>query len=443
MSLLGDKLQGVFKTLRGYGKLSESNVSEALREVRLALLAADVNYKVAKDFCERVKEQALGQEVQGSIRPGDLFVKIVHDELIQIFGEGECGLLPRRPLRIALCGLNGAGKTTTAGKLAAYFKKDKEKVLLVAGDLTRPAAIQQLEILGKQIGVEVMAPQPGVSLSEHLRAAQLKAEQERYAITLFDLAGRTDINTELLAELKVSHGLIEPDETLLVADAAMGQAAVEIAEAFQKAMPLTGLVLSKFDGDARGGAAFSLHAVSGAPIKFIGTGERLDQLEPFQPERLVKRLLGMGDLYGLAQKVTEEINLEDAARMQEKLRTQSFDLQDFLDQMKQLKKLGPLQNLLGMMPGVSSMQNFSLDENVLKRTEAIISSMTKQERRRPEVLNARRRQRIAAGSGTSVTEVNQLLQRFQGMKKMMGKLTRGGNQENKLKKLLGGGGFPF
>lgn len=443
MSLLGDKLQGVFKILRGYGKLSESNVSEALREVRLAMLAADVNYKVTKEFCDRVKEQALGEEVQSSIRPGDLFVKIVHDEMIRLLGEGDLELNGKRPLKIALCGLNGAGKTTTAGKLAVYLKAEKEKVLLVAGDLTRPAAVKQLQTLGAQAGVDVLAPEAGLTLQQHLKAALNRAIEGNYTVTVYDLAGRTDVNEELLGELKECAELIQPEEALLVADAAMGQAAVEIADAFKKAMSLTGLVLSKFDGDARGGAAFSLHAVSGAPIKFLGTGERTDQFEPFMPERLVKRLLGMGDLYGLAQKVTEEINLEDAARMEAKLKSNSFDLQDFMDQMKQLKKLGPLQNLLGMIPGASSMQNLSLDEKVLKQIEAIICSMTKQERRKPEVLNAKRRQRIAAGSGTSVTEVNQLLQRFQGMKKMMGKLTRGGNQENKLKKLLGSRNFQF
>jgi len=443
MSLLGDKLQGVFKILRGYGKLSESNVSEALREVRLAMLAADVNYKVTKEFCDRVKEKALGEEVQSSIRPGDLFVKIVHDEMIRLLGEGDLELNGKRPLKIALCGLNGAGKTTTAGKLAVYLKAEKEKVLLVAGDLTRPAAVKQLQTLGAQAGVDVLAPEAGLTLQQHLKAALNRAIEGNYTVTVYDLAGRTDVNEELLGELKECAELIQPEEALLVADAAMGQAAVEIADAFKKAMSLTGLVLSKFDGDARGGAAFSLHAVSGAPIKFLGTGERTDQFEPFMPERLVKRLLGMGDLYGLAQKVTEEINLEDAARMEAKLKSNSFDLQDFMDQMKQLKKLGPLQNLLGMIPGASSMQNLSLDEKVLKQIEAIICSMTKQERRKPEVLNAKRRQRIAAGSGTSVTEVNQLLQRFQGMKKMMGKLTRGGNQENKLKKLLGSRNFQF
>lgn len=441
MSLLGDKLQSVFKTLRGFGKLSESNVSEALREVRLALLAADVDYKVAKEFCDRVKDQALGEEVQGSIRPGDLFVKIVHDELIHVLGSQDLDLNNRRPLKIALCGLNGAGKTTTAGKLAVYLKKQGEKVLLVAADLTRPGAVKQLQTLAAQAGVDAVAPELGLTLLQHLSKAVDQAREGNYTVTIFDTAGRTDINEELLAELKEVAQLIQPDEAILVADAAMGQAAVGIAEAFKKAMPLSGLVLSKFDGDARGGAAFSLQSISGAPIKFLGTGERIDQLEAFEPERLVKRLLGMGDLFGLAQQVSEVMDLEDASRLQEKLTSQTFNLQDFQDQMRQLKKLGPLQNLLGMLPGVGNIKNFTPDENVLKRTEAIICSMTKQERRKPELLNAKRRQRIATGSGTSVTEVNQLLQRFQGMKKMMSKLTRGGNQENKLKKLLGNGSF--
>ncbi|MDD5261097.1 MAG: signal recognition particle protein [Methylacidiphilales bacterium] len=438
LNQLSEKFQSVFKTLRGYGKLTDSNISEALREVRLALLAADVNYQVAKQFCDRVKEKALGEEVRNSIRPGDLFVKIVHDELLAIFQGGDKGLASERPLRIALCGLNGAGKTTTAAKLALHLKKQKEKVLLVAGDLMRPAAVQQLQTLGRQNGIDVFAPEAGATLAGHLASAATEATKGTYNAVIYDLAGRTEINQELLEELKSAMGQIRPQEALLVADAALGQSAVEVAQAFQKQVPLTGIVLSKFDGDARGGAAFSLQSVTGMPLKFLGTGERVDQFEVFRAERLVQRLLGMGDLYGLAEKVTEQIDLEDASRMQEKLFKAEFDLQDFLDQMKQLKKLGPLQNLLGMVPGMGSIQHFSLDDNVFKRTEAIVCSMTRQERRRPDVLNAKRRQRIASGSGTSVTEVNELMQRFRTMKKMVGQLARGGNQENKLKRLLGG-----
>jgi signal recognition particle subunit SRP54 len=438
LNQLAEKFQGVFSKLRGYGKLTESNVADALRDVRMALLAADVNYKVTKDFCDRVKEKALGEEFSKSIRPGDMFVKVVHDELLAIFQQGDGELSDKRPLRLALCGLNGAGKTTTAGKLALMFKKQREKVLLVAADLSRPAAVQQLQTLGRQNEIEVFAPEQGTNLQKHLKTALEYAANGRFDVTIFDLAGRTEINEELLTELKEAVSLLAPDESLLVADAALGQSAVEVAKAFQAAVPLTGIVLSKFDGDAKGGAAFSLQSVTGVPIKFIGTGERVDQFEVFHPDRLIQRLLGMGDLYGLAEKVSGQIDLEDAAKMESKLRNAQFDLQDFMDQMKQLKKLGPLQNLLGMLPGMGSMQNFSLDDKVLKRTEAIISSMTFQERRRPEVLNAKRRQRIATGSGTSVTEVNELLHRFNAMKKMMGKLFKGGNQENKLKRLFGG-----
>jgi len=435
---LAEKFQGVFKTLRGYGKLNEANVADALRDVRLALLASDVNYKVARDFCDRVKVRALGEEFQKSIRPGDLFVKIVHDELLAIFQSGRLDLAGERPLRLALCGLNGAGKTTTACKLALHLKKQGEKVLLVAADLSRPAAVQQLQTLGGQQGIDVFAPVAGVTLAGHVQAAEQQAQQGGFRVVIYDLAGRTELNGELLAELQSATERIRPQEMLLVADAALGQSAVEVAEAFHKTCPLTGIVLSKFDGDAKGGAALSLQAVTGVPVKFLGTGERVEQLEVFHPDRLIRRLLGMGDLYGLAEKVGEQLDLEDAVRMQEKLKSARFDLQDFLDQMRQMKKLGPLQNLLGMIPGMGSIQHFSLDENALKRTEAVICSMTKQERRNPDVLNARRRQRIALGSGTSVTEVNELLRRFRTMKKMVGQLARGGNQENKLKRLLGG-----
>ncbi|MDR1190738.1 MAG: signal recognition particle protein [Verrucomicrobiales bacterium] len=454
LSQLAEKFQGVFSKLRGYGKLTESNVADALREVRMALLAADVNYKVTKDFCERVKAQAVGEQVSNAIRPGDMFVKIVHDELLAIFQAGDGALSAKRPLRVALCGLNGAGKTTTAGKLALMLKKQREKVLLVAADLSRPAAVQQLQTLGRQNEIEVFAPSAADAakakpstpaagvLQEHLAKALNYAADGKFDVTIFDLAGRTEINAALLAELKSATALLAADESLLVADAALGQSAVEVAKAFHGAVPLTGMVLAKFDGDAKGGAAFSLQSVTGVPIKFIGTGERVDQFEVFHADRLIQRLLGMGDLYGLAEKVAGQIDLEDAEQMERKLRTAEFNLQDFLGQMRQLKKLGPVKNLLGMLPGMGNMQNFSLDDKALKRTEAIICSMTFQERRRPDLLNARRRQRIATGSGTSVTEVNDLLHRFRNMKKMMGKLFKGGNQENKLKRMLGGLGSP-
>lgn len=438
MSALADKLQSVFKTIRGYGKLTESNIGDALREVRMALLAADVNYQVAKQFCDRVKEQALGVEVQQSIRPGELFIKIVHDELLALFSRGDGALAARRPLRMTLCGLNGAGKTTTAAKLALFLKERRERVVLVAADLSRPAAADQLAVLGAKIGVPVIRPQAGQNLAGYLADAEEQAKASSPSVLIFDLAGRTELNEELLDELGNAIQLIQPDESLLVADAALGQAAVAVAKAFQARAQLTGLVLSKFDGDARGGSAFSLQEVTGCPIKFLGTGEKLEDLEEFEADRLVKRLLGMGDLYGLAQKVQETIDLEDSAKLAEKLKKEAFDLQDFQDQMRMLRKMGPLQNLLGMIPGMGSISNSAVDENGLKRTEAILGSMTKQERRKPDLINARRRQRIASGSGTSVTEVNQLLHRFRTMKKMMGKMTRSGRPEEQLKKMLRG-----
>lgn len=437
-TLLSEKLQEVFKHVRGYGRLSEGNVAEAVREVRLALLAADVNYQVARDFCEKVKAGAMGEEVQGSIRPGDLFVKIVHDELIALFGQGDGGLKEERPLRILLCGLNGAGKTTTAGKLALRLKKQGERVLLVAADLTRPAAVDQLKTLGDRIGVGVVVPQPGATLLAHVRAARERAEREAARVVIFDTAGRLEADEALLKELSEATRLIEPQEALLVADAALGQQAVEVAKAFQTAVPLTGLVLTKLDGDARGGAALSLQSVTGCPIKFEGTGEKAEALEVFQPERFVGRMLGMGDLVGLVEKAQEAIDLEDAERLAEKMRRKDFNLEDFQSMMGQVKKMGPLQNLLGMIPGMPTLPDSALGEKSLKRTEAIICSMTPKERRRPEILNAKRRIRIASGSGTSVTEVNDLLKRFRTMQKMMSKFGRGGNPEASLKRMLSG-----
>jgi signal recognition particle subunit SRP54 len=441
-SLLSEKLQSVFKHVRGFGKLSESNISEALREVRMALLAADVNYQVAKQFCDKVKEKSLGEEVQISVRPGELFVKIVHDELLNLFSQGDNTISSARPLRIALCGLNGAGKTTTASKLALYLKKQGLNVLLIAADLTRPAAIQQLQTLGKQIDVPVIVPQEGDKILSHLKKARSEAENQKADVTIYDMAGRLEIDEELLRELNEAVKVIEPQECLLVADAATGQIAVQVAESFKKAAPLTGVILSKFDGDTKGGAALSFQQVIECPIKFVGTGEQPSAFEVFHPERLVSRMLGMGDILSLVEKAQFEFDEKDALKMQEKLKNQNFDLQDFLDQMKAIKKLGPLQNLLGMMPGMSNIPSSALDEKSLKRTEAIILSMTFQERHKPEIINARRRQRMASGSGTSVREVNELLNRFQNMKKMMKKLM-GGNLDSKMKRMFGGMKLPF
>ncbi|MEM1060393.1 MAG: signal recognition particle protein [Verrucomicrobiota bacterium] len=436
---LTEKLQAVFKKLRGYGKLSESNISDAVREVRRALLAADVNYQVAKDFCNEVKEKALGEEVLRAIKPGDQFVKIVNDELIRRFGEKDTAITLDRPLRLLLVGLNGAGKTTTAAKLALHFKKkQKEEVLLVAGDLARPAAIDQLEALGKQIDVPVLAFRGEKSVAKVAREAAAEAERLRARITIFDSAGRLDVDEALLAELAEVSQVWQPQETLLVADAATGQAAVSVAEAFAGRVDLTGLVLSKFDADVRGGAALSIQAVTDVPIKYLGTGEAANALETFAPERLVSRMLGMGDIVGLVEKAQEEFDLENAAQMEEKLKRGNLDLQDFLDQLKTVRKLGPMENLLGMIPGMPKVTDSAVDENSIKRLEAMVLSMTPAERRQPDILNARRRIRIANGSGTSVSDLNDLLRRFNEMKKMMGKLRRGGSPEKMLKKLMGG-----
>jgi signal recognition particle subunit SRP54 len=438
MNALADKFQEVFKKLRGYGKLTEDNVADAVREVRRALLSADVNYQVARDFCDKVKAKALGEEVSRSVRPGDLFVKIVHDELVAFFGRPERSLEPRRPLTVALCGLNGAGKTTSCAKLALWLREQGEEPVMIASDLSRPAAIDQLQTLGKQLDLKVLCPQEGDSLSDHLNRVSEAEDYQSSSVRLFDLAGRTELNRELMAELQAALKIIAPDETLLVADAALGQAAVEVAQQFSDNAELTGIILSKFDGDARGGAALSIQSVADCPVKFLGTGEKPEQFEAFEPERLVKRLLGMGDLMGIVEQVQGNVDMEDAARLQERMMSSAFNLQDFLDQMRQVKKLGPLQNLLGMMPGASNIPRSNLDDKSLMRMEAILSSMTRQERTAPGIINARRRQRIASGSGTSVREVNELLKRFREMKKMMGKLMKGGNTEAKLARMMSG-----
>jgi signal recognition particle subunit SRP54 len=437
LDLLKDKLQSVFKTLRGYGKLSEANVADAVREVRLALLAADVNYQVAKDFCEEVKTKAMGAEVLASIRPGEQFIKIVHDELLAIFGSETPGLTPNRPVRILLCGLNGAGKTTTAGKLAAYFRKQKQNVVLVAGDLARPAAIEQLQILGKQVGVTVLTFPGEKDPTKVATLAREEITRLRAEVAIFDAAGRLDVDESLLEELAAVGKIWEPQETLLVADAATGQSAVKVAQAFKSRVPVTGLFLSKFDADTRGGAALSFQRVTQVPIRFLGTGEGSDAIEVFQPERLVGRLLGMGDIVGLVEKAQVEFDAVSAEKMAEKMAKNSFDLQDFLDQIKMVKKLGPLQNLLGMIPGMPKIPDSVDGEKSLRRVEAMIRSMTHEERSRPSVLNARRRQRIARGSGTSVSELNELMHRFEEMKRMMQKLTRGGSPDKMLKNLMG------
>ncbi len=436
-NLLAEKLQSIFKNLRGFGKLSESNVADAVREVRLALLAADVNYQVARDFCEEVKKKSLGADVLQSIRPGEQFVKIVHDELLTCFTAPDKGMTANRPLRILLLGLNGAGKTTTAGKLAKWLIRQHQKVMLIAGDRARPAAIKQLEILAKQVGANVQTF-PGET--DPVKVAQLALEmieKEKPDVAIFDAAGRLDVDESLLEELANVNLVWQAHESLLVADAATGQAATRVAEAFKARVPITGLILSKFDADTRGGAALSFQRVTQVPIRFLGTGEGMDAIELFQPERLVGRLLGMGDVVGLVEKAQLEFDAASAEKLAAKIKKNSFDLQDFLEQIKMIKRLGPLQNLLGMIPGMPKMSDSVDGDKSLRRTEAMIFSMTPGERRNPGLLNARRRVRIAKGSGTTVTELNELLSQFEKMKKMMQQFARGGNPEQMLRGLTG------
>jgi signal recognition particle subunit SRP54 len=420
-SLLADKLQGVFRNLSGKGKISETNVTDALREVRMALLEADVHFQVAKDFIARVKEKALGEEVLRSVSPGQQIVKIFHDELTTLLGGNASPLNLDKPARILIVGLNGAGKTTSSAKLANWLKtKDGRAPALIACDLYRPAAIEQLATLARQIGVPVFTPPP--EEKDVLRSAKHAVEwlaTTPHNVEIYDTAGRQEIDEALIAEVRRLKEFLAPQEVLLVADAATGQQAVSVATHFHEALGLTGLILTKLDGDARGGAALSMREVTQRPIKFAGVGEKIDQFEPFHPDRLAGRILGMGDVVSLVEKAAAAIDEDEARRMEEKLRTATFDLNDFLEQFKMIKRLGPLENLLAMLPGMGNLKGLSVDENQMKRTEAIVLSMTREERTKPDILNARRRQRIARGSGSTVTDVNELLNRFGQMKKMM------------------------
>jgi signal recognition particle subunit SRP54 len=447
-SQLGDKLQDIFKDLRGHGTISETNINDALRQVRLALLEADVDFQVAKNFVARVKEKALGEEVLRSITPGQQIVKIFHEELTALLGGDAAPLNLGKPARILMVGLNGAGKTTSAAKLARLLKKQGHSPRLVAMDLQRPAAIEQLATLGKQVDVPVFAPAPNEKDILRAAAAAVSAVSGRgniegstgpavasdrgYNIDIFDTAGRQEIDQPLIEELKRLREFLQPQEILLVADAATGQQAVSVATHFNDALQITGIVLTKLDGDARGGAALSMREVTQRPIKFAGVGEKLDQFETFVPDRLAGRILGMGDIVGLVEKAAEAVDEEEAERLERKLRSAKFDFNDFLAQFKMMRKLGPLENILGMIPGMSNVPGLSVDDRQLRRIEAIVLSMTPQERTRPDILNARRRQRIARGSGRTVTEVNDLLQRFNQMRKLM---KSAGKMKRKLREL--------
>ena len=420
---LSEKLQSAFRNLRGLGKISESNIDESMREVRLALLDADVNFKVAKEFIARVKEKAMGEAVLASVSPGQQIIKFIHDELIQLLGSSNARLeVGGNPSCLLLCGLHGAGKTTTAGKLAKLLKKQGRSPLLVAADVYRPAAMDQLATLGQQVEVPVYVRKEEKDVLKIARGALEEARAQNLNTLIFDTAGRLQIDDELVQELVRLSDLVKPQEILLVLDAATGQEAVSVATHFDEALGITGSILTKLDGDARGGAALSMKSVTGRPIKFVGVGEKLDEFEAFHPERMAGRILGMGDVVSLVEKAAETIEEDEARRMEEKLRKGTFTLEDFLEQMKAMKKLGPLENVMGMLPGGDEMlknADLSKGEKEMRRMEGLICAMTLKERRSPDILNASRRKRIAAGSGVSVTEVNTMLNKFYEMQKMM------------------------
>ena len=436
---LSSKLQGAFKNLRGLGKISEDNISEALREVRMALLEADVNFKVAKEFLARVKEKSLGDEVLASVQPGQQIVKIIHDELVTLLGDTNAKLeTGGNPTCIMMVGLHGAGKTTSSGKLAKLIKKQGRQPLLVAADVYRPAAMDQLETLGQQVDVPVLALKGEKDVQKIARAAMEEARAQACNVLIFDTAGRLQIDEDLVQELIDLKGLIKPQEILLVLDAATGQEAVSVATHFDAALGITGSILTKLDGDARGGAALSLKSVTGRPIKFVGVGEKLDEFESFHPERMAGRILGMGDVVSLVEKAAEVIEEDEAARMEEKLRKGEFSLEDFLEQMRAMKKLGPLENIVGMLPGGdAALKDADLDKGQaeLRRMEALICAMTPKERRQPNILNASRRRRIATGTGVKVSELNSMLNKFFQMQQMMKKM---GKMQKMMAKMGGG-----
>lgn len=421
---LTENLSKALRNLRGLGKLTDENMAEALDEVRKALLSADVHFKVAREFTERVKSQCIGREVIKSITPGQQVIKIISDELEKLLGEGSTELSPVRPLKIMMVGLHGSGKTTTSAKIAGLLKKQGLVPALIACDIYRPAAIDQLEALGKQIGAKVYADRNSKDVPALAAALEKQALADGANAIIFDTAGRLQIDEELISEIVKLREVEKPQEVLLVADAALGQEAVNVAKAFNEAVQITGVVLTKLDGDARGGAALSIKTVSGAPIKFAGTGEKLENIEIFHADRMTQRILGMGDVVSLVERAQETIDAEEAEKMAEKLRKAEFDLEDFLSQMRQIKKLGSMGSIIKMIPGMSGISVGEREEKKMRQTEAIILSMTPAERRNPNILNARRRLRIASGSGTQVRDVNALLKQFDGMRKMM-KMMRG------------------
>lgn len=426
---LSDRLQDVVHKIKGYGKITEENISEMMREIRLSLLEADVNYKVVKEFTNNVKEKALGEEVNKSLNPGELFVKIVKDELTELLGGENTPLnISGNPATLMLVGLQGSGKTTTIGKLANYLRKNnKKKPLLVACDVYRPAAIDQLKQIGKELNIEVYSEGKGNPVEISKNGIKY-AKDNGYDYVLIDTAGRLQIDESLMDELINIQKEVNPDETILVIDSMMGQDAINVINGFNDKIKLSGVILTKLDGDTRGGVALSVKHLTNLPIKFIGVSEKMDGLTPFYPERMASRILGMGDILSIVEQVQSEIDEKEAEKTAKKMMKGNFDLEDFLNQLNQIKKLGPLENLLKLLPGAKKMglNNVNIDPKIMKRTEAIVLSMTLEERRDPSILKASRKKRIADGSGTTVTDVNKLLNQFEEMKKMM-KIMGNGN----------------
>jgi signal recognition particle subunit SRP54 len=424
---LSNRLQDVFKSLRGAGRLTPENIEAALREIRLALLEADVNFKVVKAFIDRVRDRAMEDSVLQSLSPSQQVVKIVRDEMLALFGDTQGGLAPssKRPRVVLLLGLQGAGKTTTAGKLAKWLSKQGRHPLLVSTDVKRPAAIQQLNVVAQKAGVRVHDPAGDLDPVSRAKGAMLEATTKGFDVVIVDSAGRLHIDDELMTELVAIKQVADPSDLLYVADAMTGQDAIKSAGEFNARVGVTGVVLTKMDGDARGGAALSVVSVVGVPIAFVGSGERLEDLEPFHPDRVVSRVLGMGDVLSLIEKAEAAIDQEDAARLEQRIRSNEFTLDDFRDQLRTIRKMGPLEQIMGMLPGMGNLKALSEnkpDEKQLNRIEAIISSMTPDERRKQHIINGSRRKRIAKGSGTSVEEVNRLLKQFVQMQKMLKQL---------------------
>lgn len=420
---LSEKLQAVFKQLRGKGKLTEKDVKEAMREVKLALLEADVNFKIVKQFINKVNERAVGSEVLESLTPGQQVIKIVNEELIELMGSSQSKLTfsSKPPTVYMMVGLQGAGKTTTSGKLAGLLKKQGKSPLLVACDVYRPAAIKQLQVVGNNYGIPVFEMGDKLNPVDIAKESLQYAAKNKHDVILIDTAGRLHINEELMEELKNIKEAVRPQEILLVVDAMTGQDAVTVADSFNGQLGVDGIILTKLDGDARGGAALSVRSVTGKPIKYIGMGEKMEDLEPFYPDRMASRILGMGDVLSLIEKAQEAYDKKQAMEMAQKMRNNDFTLEDFLDQMQQIKKMGPLKDLIGMIPGMSQLNinDVDVDPKAMAHIEAIIQSMTKEERQNPSILNGPRKKRIANGSGRTIAEVNRLLKQFEEMKKMM------------------------